>query len=36
VIAGLLPLGTALDHSGAAAFLAALLLAVLDRWDRGG
>jgi di/tricarboxylate transporter len=30
IIAGLLPLGTALDHSGAAAFLAAPLLAALE------
>jgi di/tricarboxylate transporter len=40
VIAGLLPLGTALDHSGAAAFLAAPLLAVLEPmgpwWVIGG
>lgn len=40
VIAGLLPLGTALDHSGAAAFLAAPLLALLEPmgpwWVIGG
>jgi di/tricarboxylate transporter len=40
VIAGLLPLGVALDHSGAAAFLAAPLLAVLEPlgpwWVIGG
>jgi di/tricarboxylate transporter len=40
IIAGLLPLGTALDHSGAAAFLAAHLLAVLEPlgpwWVIGG
>jgi di/tricarboxylate transporter len=40
VIAGLLPLGVALDHSGAAAYLAAPLLAVLEPlgpwWVIGG